>query len=118
QPGSRFLYAVQDIRELNGHPGGGASAFVAEPATGTLIRLNVQPVHGLLPCYVTFDPTGRWLLAANYGAGNVVVLPILEDGSLGPVSDIVQHHGASVDPQRQEGPHTHSIVLDPTGRCV
>jgi 6-phosphogluconolactonase len=115
QPGGRTLYAVHDLSEVGGYPGGGVSAFGIESLSSTLSLRSLQPVHGMLPCYVTFDPTGRWLLAANYGTGNVVALPILEDGSIGEACDIVQHHGASVNPQRQEGPHTHSVVLDPTG---
>ena len=37
-------------------------------------------------------------------------------GRLGPASAFIQHHGASVNKQRQEGPHAHSINLDPANR--
>jgi len=44
------------------------------------------------------------------------MLPIREDGSLGPATDFVQHEGSSVHPRRQKRPHTHSITLDPANR--
>jgi 6-phosphogluconolactonase len=115
-PSGRWLYALHGLREVNGHPGSGASAFTIELMSSALSLLNLQPVHGLWPSYLVFDASGRWLIVVNYGTGNVAALPILDDGSLGAASDIVQHQGASVNPQRQEGPHAHSVVLDPTGR--
>jgi 6-phosphogluconolactonase len=114
-PSRRFLYAVNAVPEQDGRPGGSVSTFAVEPATGGLTFLNRQPSHGASPCHVRVDPTGRWVLTANYGGGSVAILPILEDGRLGPATDTVQHAGSSVDPERQAGPHAHSINLDPTG---
>ena len=42
--------------------------------------------------------------------------PLGNDGSLLPAGSIIQHEGSSVNPQRQEGPHAHSINVDPAGR--
>jgi len=44
------------------------------------------------------------------------VLPVRGGGSLGSACAFVQHHGSSIDPRRQAGPHAHSVTLDPTGR--
>ena len=41
------------------------------------------------------------------------MLPINEDGSLKPASSFIQHTGSSINPERQEGPHAHSINIDP-----
>jgi 6-phosphogluconolactonase len=57
------------------------------------------------------------VLAANYGGGSVVVLPVRDDGSLDPPSAFVQHQGSSVHP-RQQGPHAHSVTVDPADRFV
>ena len=62
------------------------------------------------------DRDGKHVLAANYGGGSVCALPIKADGSLDPASAFVQHQGKSVNPQRQEAPHAHSINLDPAGK--
>ena len=56
------------------------------------------------------------MLVANYGGGSVCMLPIQDDGTLGEATDFIQHEGASVDPARQQGPHAHSIVIDPTNQ--
>jgi 6-phosphogluconolactonase len=62
------------------------------------------------------DQTGRWLLVANYASGSAAVFPIGEDGRLGQATDVVQHHGSSIVPDRQGGPHAHSVTLSPDNR--
>ena len=52
------------------------------------------------------------MLAANYGGGSVVCLPIKADGTLEPASAFIQHEGKGTNPARQEKPHAHSINLD------
>jgi hypothetical protein len=44
------------------------------------------------------------------------MFPIQSDGSLRPASDVIQHSGSSVHPERQNGPHAHCILPDPTNR--
>jgi 6-phosphogluconolactonase len=65
---------------------------------------------------VTVDRTGKFILVANYVGGNVSVISIERDGRLGAVSDVDQHQGSSINRNRQEGPHAHSIVLDRANR--
>jgi 6-phosphogluconolactonase len=98
------------------YPGGAVSAFAVDPATGGLTFLNRQSAHGGGTCFVTVDQTGHYVLAANYRSGTAVILPIEAEGRLGEASDWVQHTGSSVNAQRQEGPHAHSINLDPFNR--
>ncbi|MFB9662499.1 lactonase family protein [Glycomyces mayteni] len=67
------------------------------------------------PCHATVDPSGRWLLVANYGAGDgsgasVAVLPIGEDGTLGEAADEFRLSGTGPHPDRQSGPHAHQVV--------
>ncbi|RRR98559.1 lactonase family protein [Glycomyces terrestris] len=67
------------------------------------------------PCHATVDPTGRWLLVANYGAADgsgasVAALPIGEDGTLGEAADVFRLSGSGRDPERQSGPHAHQVV--------
>ena len=44
------------------------------------------------------------------------MLPIHDDGTLGEATDFIQHEGSSVDPARQQGPHAHSIMIDPANQ--
>ena len=113
-PGGRYLYSTSEVREQQ--PGGSVSAFAVDPATGDLTFLNKQDAHGHSTCHVTIDDGGRYAFVANYGNGSLCVLPIGPDGRLGEATDVVQHEGSSVDPDRQEGPHAHSINLDPANQ--
>ena len=72
----------------------------------------MDPSGGPGPCYLVVDRQGKHVLVANYGGGSVSVLPIQTDGRLGPATAFVQHHGSSINRERQEGPHAHSINLD------
>ncbi len=112
----RYLYAVNEVMDFAGQKSGAVSAFAIDPQTHDLRLLNQQPSHGGAPCYVTVDRTNRFVLVANYMGGNAAVFPVRPDGSLGAATSIVQHQGSSVDKERQEGPHAHSIVLDPANK--
>ena len=113
RPDRRFLYAVGESTNLGGKRGGAVSAFGLDPKTGKLTLLNHQPSGGLGPCHLAVDQTGKCLLVANYGSGSIAVLPIRSDGCLGDPGTIIQHHGSSVNLQRQAGPHAHFIIPDP-----
>jgi 6-phosphogluconolactonase len=58
------------------------------------------------------------VIVANYGGGSVAVIPVAEDGQLGPASDFVQHAGHSASADRQSSPHAHCITLSPDGKFV
>jgi 6-phosphogluconolactonase len=109
-PHRRVLYAVNELDK------GAVSAFAIERATGALTRLNEQPSEGGAPCYVSVDRTGRALLVANYGGGNVALLPIEPSGALAPAASVVQHTGTGPNAERQEAPHAHCIIPDPSNR--
>jgi 6-phosphogluconolactonase len=115
-PSRRYLYAVNEVEEFAGKKSGALSAFAVDQRTGELSLLNQQPSEGGAPCYVVVDQTGRFVLVANYSGGNVAVLPVRSDGSLGEATDVKQHLGSSVNAQRQKGPHAHCIELDPANR--
>ena len=109
-PNGHVLYAVNEIDAA-----GAVSAFAIEPGTGTLTRLNDQPSGGGAPCYVSVDKSGRAVLVANYAGGSVALLPIEANGALAPAR-VVQHTGKGPTPSRQEAPHAHCILPDPTNR--
>ena len=115
-PRGRHLYAVNEVEEFGGKPSGAVSAFAVDPRTGDLRLLNQQPSMGGAPCYLTVDRAGRFVLVANYVGGNVAVLPVRRDGSLGAATDVRQHEGSGADPERQGGPHAHCVLLDRANR--
>jgi len=112
-PGGRYLVAVSETGQYEGQEGGGVSSYAIDPSRGALTLINSQPTHGAAPCYVTIDPSGKWVIVANYNGGNVTVLPLGADGKLGAPTDVVQHKGSSVNKSRQAEPHAHSAIFAP-----
>jgi 6-phosphogluconolactonase len=117
-PNGRFVYSVSELDTYNGQKTGALSAFRIEPKSGKLTLLNTVSSRGGGPCHVLVDKTGKNLLVANYGTGSVASMPIKEDGSLGEASAFVQHAGQVALPQRQGGPHAHSVNLSADNRFM
>ena len=104
-PDGRFAYAVLENTQ-------GAVAAWAISAAGPWQSLGEQPTGGADPAHLALSPDGRWLVAANYTSGSVCVHPVLDDGSLGARTDLVQHEGVSGPvADRQDGPHAHQVVF-------
>jgi 6-phosphogluconolactonase len=110
-PNHQFLYSITE-----GHKAADSSvsAFAIDPASGKLTLINSQPARGAGPCYIEVDSSGKDALIANYASGSMAVLPIDASGALKPISAFVQDEGSSVNHDRQEGPHAHCIVTDPS----
>lgn len=106
----RVLYTVSETE-----PEGAAAAFsLADPAAPALLGAPV-PVRGGSPTHLALHQ--GHLLTANYAApGSVSVLAVAADGSLGALRSVLQHEGKGPHPERQEAPHAHAVVSDPTGR--
>ena len=117
-PGGQYLYAVSEVSELDGKPGGAVTAYRIDPATGSLAKLNARSTGGAGPCHVSIDPAGKCVLVANYGGGSCASYGIAADGSLREAGSVIQHTGSSVNPNRQKAPHAHSINPSPDGRHV
>jgi len=115
-PTGCYLYVANEVDDFGGQRAGAVSAFAIDAQTGALCPLNQRSSVGDGPCHLIVDASGEFVLVANYGGGSVAVLPILDDGSLDEASDFIQHRGSGTNPQRQAGPHAHSVVLDPANR--
>jgi 6-phosphogluconolactonase len=111
-PSGQYLYAANEVDDVDAEKSGGISAFRIDRATGALTLLNAQPSRGAHPCHLAVDRAGAHLLVANYTGGTLAVLPLGSDGSLGSPSQVVRHKGSSVNTGRQSSPHAHSIDLD------
>jgi 6-phosphogluconolactonase len=108
-PSGDVLYAVRE------EEAGQVAAFRIDTASGDLTPLGEQPTRGSHPCYVSVDPSGRYVLSANYTSGNVAVHPVEAGGQLSEASDVVQHVGYGPQTDRQDGPHAHMVTPTPSG---
>jgi 6-phosphogluconolactonase len=110
-PHGRYLFAVSE----NSKGAGPLVSFSVDPLTGELKRINETSCRGESGCYLKVDShTGRHLLVANYGGGNLLSFKI--DSETGIIEeepqDHVQHpHSEAIrsDPNRQCQAHAHSI---------
>ena len=118
-PSRNVLYAVNETDTYRGTTSGAVSAFAVDQE-GALTSLNQRPSYGADPCHLSIESAGRFVFVANYTGGSVSVFPVREDGSLGEVSDTVQHSGSGRGPHpvRQDGPHTHAATLDLSGKFL
>jgi 6-phosphogluconolactonase len=116
-----FLIVDRQQRCLYSAHGDGtqATAYQIDQATGRLTVLNQQPTGGRNGVHLAIDATGRFLVVANYASGTVAVLPIKQDGSLAPASDLATLSGTP-GPHRtqQESSHPHHCPFDRTGRII
>lgn len=121
----RCLYAVNEDA-----PMGGVSAYSIDRQTGRLTQISAVSSGGSAPCHLSIHPSGRHLLVANYLSGNVAVLSIKADGSLGTLTDLQGNPGAAGPARALDSPpgqhalsdhagsHMHMVRSDPAGRYV
>jgi 6-phosphogluconolactonase len=91
-----MLYAVSESDSRVG-------AYAIDPTSGALAYVNDVPSGGNGPAHLSVDPSGRFVLVANYGDGAIAVLAA----------------GATLAAPHQTlaaGANAHMIVLDPSGR--
>lgn len=98
-----FIFAVSEKAK------GEVVSYRYARETGMIEEWSRQSTEGADPCYIQLHRSGRWLLGANYSGGSIFVHPISDDGSIGPISQFVQHEGHSVREDRQTSAHPHSI---------
>jgi 6-phosphogluconolactonase len=95
------LYAVSEVDDGHVH------AFsLAEETLGQ--EIGCGETGGAEPAHLAVDPSGRFLITANYSGGSISVHRLAEDGSIGERTDLVEHtmHG---DQPRQESAHPHMV---------
>ncbi len=114
----KYLYSISEVSEYNGREDGYLSVFSVNPENKDITLLETKSSYGPGPAYVSIDRSGKFLLLANYGAGNIVVYPIQEDGLLGDPTADIMHTGSSVNKSRQSKPHPHSIIVSPDNKFV
>lgn len=115
-PQSGLIHAVNETEEFQGQSGGGVSVVGFNSSTNSFRLFDQQSSGGQNPCYISIEKTGRFALVANYESGNVAMLPIKANGELSPASDVIQHVGFSIHPERQASPHPHCIIPDRENR--
>lgn len=112
------LYAVSEMVNADGSKSGEVVRFHIDPQAGTLQLAERIPSTALTTCHVQRDAQSQYLTVTSYHGGMTALISLNEDGSLHEVTDIVQHVGTSVDPERQDRPHPHSSFYSKDGKYL
>ncbi|MBO1330160.1 lactonase family protein [Streptomyces sp. VRA16 Mangrove soil] len=103
-----LLYAVSETRD------GAVAAFRTDTVPPQLAA-PPAPVDGAGPTHLAV--WGDRVLTANYNSGSVSCLPLRADGTPDAAgTDVLRHSGSGPHPQRQQTPHAHQVLPDPSGR--
>lgn len=117
-PAGNYLYSVSGEAFSDTSKAGTITAYRIDQKTGKLTLINEQSIGGVGPAHVSVDPKGRFVYASNYGSGSLSVFAIQENGGLSPAIEVIQHQGSSINKERQQAPHVHSIIPSPDGRFI
>ncbi|MFK7904162.1 MAG: lactonase family protein [Chitinophagales bacterium] len=112
-PNGKYLYAVSETGDGESST---VHAYTIDARTKKLTEINQQMAEGYAPCHISVEQTGKYALLANYTTGNVVMLPIGADGSLGVASDNAQHKDAQSKNNRPRAAHAHFVSADLNNR--
>lgn len=133
-----FANEVDHNPDFRSAGGGRIYAFRVDTKTGALTELSHVNTLCPNPCHLSFDRTGKYLLAAHhsdshaittcelgtdgkyhaqvkYSDSAIVLFNLLENGAIGDIADVVKHTGSGPSP-KQKNPHPHSVSMSPSGK--
>ena len=129
-PLREYLYSANEISNYQGAASGSVSAYSIDRPTGRLRLLNTVSSEGAGPAHLSVHPSGKFVFVANYHGGTVAVLPVHQNGDLGPATDIKNDSG-TIGPARAKNappgsfaisghdrPHAHMVQADAAGKFV
>lgn len=117
-PKGDFLYSVDSESPSPGSKDHSVASFRVDKKTKNLNLINKTSVEGRGACHVSVTSDNKFVMVANYGSGNVVVVPVEADGNLSAASSNQQHSGTGPDESRQKGPHAHYIQASADDKYV
>ena len=112
--GPRRLYATCAVDGVASVVG-----FNLVDGTTPLQQINVQSAKGTIANYLSFDPSGRVAMEANWGSGSINTYLVGKDGTLPPAVEHIEYGEANHGPEpAQTHSRAHSILVAPGGRFV
>ena len=110
-PDFEILYAFSGKRDTNQVE---AYRFLGD---GELELVNRVPNPTGNAAHIAVHPSGEFLLTAQYGAGNIALFPLGDNGNLGECAQVIEHVGPGSEVHtRQKEPHPHWVGFSPDGR--
>lgn len=113
-PDFAMIYAIdQEISDADKRYST-VSSFEVNPETHGLSLINSLSSEGRGICHIHCSQDGKHIFAANYGSGHASAFPVNGNGEIQPASSVVIGEGSGPVENRQEGPHAHQVILDPS----
>lgn len=106
----KYLYASSESKIKDG---GTVSSFQFDVESKGLTYLNSQKSGGENPVYLSVHKNGKWLVNGNYTDASVSVYPLLENGKIDSLAQILKFSEGSINSDRQAQAHIHSAVFSP-----
>lgn len=91
------------------------STFDLDPK-GNLNFIARSDSKGANPCYIIND--SNKVITANYSGGSITVFGKNGDGAITEAEQVVQHHGKSLNAERQESAHVHMVQFTPDSKYM
>jgi 6-phosphogluconolactonase len=109
----KLIYALNEVMEFNGNPGGGITTLKYDPGTGLIEKKNEMLVPYGGPCHISISADSGFLFVASYSSGSIAVVKLDENGIPERISDTIQY--VTDNPAVS---HPHMIAQDPAGKHV
>jgi len=113
-PGFEFLYAINQEPAGPEKKHSSVTSFAVSSGAHGLSVISSQSSEGSGICHIHASRDGKFLFAANYGSGHATALPVNAGGEIEPATSVVIGGGSGPVANRQEGPHAHQVMLDPS----
>ncbi len=107
-PNGKNVYSVNENDNF-----GGISAFAFNKKNGKLTLLNSSTANGDHTCHLEINADDQHLAIGNYTGGNLGLFKLNADGSLKMNPQMIEHQGSSINKDRQEKAHVHSVNWAP-----
>ena len=108
-----LIYAINEVMEFRGKPGGGITTLKYDFETGLIEKQNeiLVPYGG--PCYISLSADSGFLFVANYASGSIAVVKLDKNGIPEYVSDSIKY-----ETEKNVYSRAHMIKQDPSGKHV
>ena len=110
------LYTTSETGN-DGKSDGKLLSFRINRPDGKLTPISEVASSGGGPTSICIDKAERHLIVGCFGHGRSNVFELGADGAIGKMASSEQHQGSGPTP-RQNGPHTHHVLLSPTEKFL
>ncbi len=97
----KYLYSITDF---------GVEAYRILK-DGSLEVINHASINGMRGCYLSTDYDDKFLFVAGYHDAKLTVLRVMEDGSIGEITDEIFHKGLGSVAERNFRPHLNCVKM-------